>query len=89
MPVLILSMKATDHQRRPAVVFLHGTSKCKEWLRPLLEVDILFSIITSLTLYMITKDRTYCNLICLGHMLHGDMFLLPLILVTVANVQEV
>ncbi|XP_062165247.1 uncharacterized protein LOC133871829 [Alnus glutinosa] len=37
LPVLILSMKENNHQRRPAVVFLHSTHKCKEWLRPLLE----------------------------------------------------
>ncbi|XAR70884.1 hypothetical protein NMG60_11027921 [Bertholletia excelsa] len=36
LPVLILSMKS-NCQRRPAVVFLHSTNKCKEWLRPLLE----------------------------------------------------
>ncbi|XP_057960042.1 uncharacterized protein LOC131152279 [Malania oleifera] len=37
LPVLILSMKECSHQRRPAIVFLHSTHKCKEWLRPLLE----------------------------------------------------
>ncbi|XP_059642610.1 uncharacterized protein LOC132284517 [Cornus florida] len=37
LPVLILSMKESNYQRRPAVVFLHSTNKCKEWLRPLLE----------------------------------------------------
>ncbi|KAG5562565.1 hypothetical protein RHGRI_005333 [Rhododendron griersonianum] len=37
LPVLILSMKESSHHRRPAVVFLHGNNKCKEWLRPLLE----------------------------------------------------
>ncbi|KAH7839699.1 hypothetical protein Vadar_007503 [Vaccinium darrowii] len=37
LPVLILSLKDTSHQRKPAVVFLHSTKKCKEWLRPLLE----------------------------------------------------
>ncbi|KAB1204382.1 putative esterase YitV [Morella rubra] len=37
LPVLILSMKENNHQRRPAVVFLHSTHKCKEWLRPLLQ----------------------------------------------------
>ncbi|KAK9273991.1 hypothetical protein L1049_018805 [Liquidambar formosana] len=37
LPVLILSMKENIHQRRPAIVFLHSTNKCKEWLRPLLE----------------------------------------------------
>ncbi|KAG6649345.1 hypothetical protein CIPAW_07G206000 [Carya illinoinensis] len=37
LPVLILSMKESNPQRRPAVVFLHSTHKCKEWLRPLLE----------------------------------------------------
>ncbi|XP_065851379.1 uncharacterized protein [Euphorbia lathyris] len=36
LPVLILSLKDTK-ERRPAVVFLHSTNKCKEWLRPLLE----------------------------------------------------
>ncbi|KAL9227295.1 hypothetical protein vseg_003000 [Gypsophila vaccaria] len=37
LPVLILSMKQTDEAKRPAVVFMHSTHKCKEWLRPLLE----------------------------------------------------
>ncbi|CAH9076549.1 unnamed protein product [Cuscuta europaea] len=37
LPVLILSMKEMNQTRRPAIVFLHSTSKCKEWLRPLLE----------------------------------------------------
>ncbi|KAL7590253.1 hypothetical protein Lser_V15G39463 [Lactuca serriola] len=37
LPVLILSMKENTHSKRPAVVFLHSTNKCKEWLRPLLE----------------------------------------------------
>ncbi|GFZ08450.1 alpha/beta-Hydrolases superfamily protein [Actinidia rufa] len=37
LPVLILSMKESNHQKRQAVVFLHSTNKCKEWLRPLLE----------------------------------------------------
>ncbi|KAK9699845.1 hypothetical protein RND81_08G198700 [Saponaria officinalis] len=37
LPVLILSMKQTDEEKRPAIVFLHSTHKCKEWLRPLLE----------------------------------------------------
>ncbi|GAU14202.1 hypothetical protein TSUD_307620 [Trifolium subterraneum] len=38
LPVLILSLKESDIQkRRPAVVFLHSTNKYKEFLRPLLE----------------------------------------------------
>ncbi|OAY85121.1 uncharacterized protein LOC109721687 [Ananas comosus] len=37
LPVLILSMKEASSQRRPAIVFLHSSYKCKEWLRPLLE----------------------------------------------------
>lgn len=37
LPVLIISMKEKSDQKRPAVVFLHSTHKCKEWLRPLLE----------------------------------------------------
>ncbi|KAH9615381.1 hypothetical protein KSS87_012228 [Heliosperma pusillum] len=37
LPVLILSMKQTCKAKRPAIVFLHSTHKCKEWLRPLLE----------------------------------------------------
>ncbi|KAK2661197.1 hypothetical protein Ddye_007730 [Dipteronia dyeriana] len=37
LPVLILSLKEIKDQKRPAVVFLHSTHKCKEWLRPLLE----------------------------------------------------
>lgn len=37
LPVLILSIKESTPQRRPAIVFLHSSYKCKEWLRPLLE----------------------------------------------------
>ncbi|XP_073123549.1 uncharacterized protein [Henckelia pumila] len=37
LPVLILKLKNTGEKRRPAIVFLHSTNKCKEWLRPLLE----------------------------------------------------
>ncbi|EEF45890.1 putative esterase YitV isoform X2 [Ricinus communis] len=37
LPMLILSMKHDSKEKRPAVVFLHSTNKCKEWLRPLLE----------------------------------------------------
>lgn len=35
--MLILSLKEENNVRRPAIVFLHSTNKCKEWLRPLLE----------------------------------------------------
>ncbi|KAK7311792.1 hypothetical protein RJT34_10150 [Clitoria ternatea] len=38
LPLLILKLKESDEQRRkPVVVFLHGTNKYKEALRPLLE----------------------------------------------------
>ncbi|XP_054788478.1 uncharacterized protein LOC129294279 [Prosopis cineraria] len=37
LPALILSLKENTNQRRPAVVFLHSTNKCKEFLRPLLK----------------------------------------------------
>ncbi|XP_062108821.1 uncharacterized protein LOC133819559 isoform X2 [Humulus lupulus] len=37
LPVLIISMKEDNERKRPAVVFLHRTTTCKEWLRPLLE----------------------------------------------------
>ncbi|XWS17729.1 hypothetical protein CRYUN_Cryun33cG0092200 [Craigia yunnanensis] len=37
LPLLILSMEESNQEKRPAVVFLHSTHKCKEWLRPLLE----------------------------------------------------
>ncbi|KAL6556617.1 hypothetical protein OROGR_005905 [Orobanche gracilis] len=37
LPVLLLKLKADSQRRSPAVVFLHSTNKCKEWLRPLLE----------------------------------------------------
>ncbi|KAD3067612.1 hypothetical protein E3N88_35492 [Mikania micrantha] len=37
LPVLILSMKESTLSKRPAIVFLHSTNKCKEWVRPLLE----------------------------------------------------
>ncbi|XP_020695645.1 uncharacterized protein LOC110109084 [Dendrobium catenatum] len=37
LPVLILSMNKSDQKKRPAIVFIHSSYKCKEWLRPLLE----------------------------------------------------
>ncbi|CAH8353493.1 unnamed protein product [Eruca vesicaria subsp. sativa] len=38
LPLLILSLKEKkSEERRPAVVFMHGTSANKEWLRPWLE----------------------------------------------------
>ncbi|GLJ29420.1 hypothetical protein SUGI_0580010 [Cryptomeria japonica] len=37
LPVLILRLKDSEVKQRPAVVFLHSSYKCKEWLRPLLE----------------------------------------------------
>ncbi|KAK1314884.1 hypothetical protein QJS10_CPA06g00697 [Acorus calamus] len=37
LPVLILSLKGSKLQRRPAIVILHSSYKSKEWLRPLLE----------------------------------------------------
>ncbi|KAL8237270.1 hypothetical protein R6Q59_018351 [Mikania micrantha] len=37
LPVLILSLKENTRSKRPAIVFLHSTNKCKEWIRPLLE----------------------------------------------------
>ncbi|KAH0672958.1 hypothetical protein KY284_024045 [Solanum tuberosum] len=37
LPFLVLSMKETNKKKRPAIVFLHSTNKCKEWLRPLLQ----------------------------------------------------
>ncbi|KAK4388850.1 hypothetical protein Sango_2222000 [Sesamum angolense] len=37
LPVLLLKLKENNLKRRPAIVFLHSTHKCKEWLRPLLE----------------------------------------------------
>lgn len=45
LPLLILSMKESDKENRPAVVFLHSTHKCKEWLRPLLEVGSFLSLL--------------------------------------------
>ncbi|XP_042497277.1 putative hydrolase YtaP [Macadamia integrifolia] len=37
LPVLILSMKDSKDERKPAIVFLHCTNSCKEQIRPLLE----------------------------------------------------
>ncbi|XP_050215253.1 uncharacterized protein LOC130014441 [Mercurialis annua] len=36
LPMLILSLKERNY-KRPAIVFLHCTHTCKEWLRPMLE----------------------------------------------------
>uniref|UniRef100_A0A1D1XCY6 Putative hydrolase YtaP n=1 Tax=Anthurium amnicola TaxID=1678845 RepID=A0A1D1XCY6_9ARAE len=37
LPVLILSLKESKQEKRPAIVFLHSSYKSKEWVRPLLE----------------------------------------------------
>ncbi|KAJ0986051.1 hypothetical protein J5N97_004407 [Dioscorea zingiberensis] len=37
LPVLIMSLRESPRKRRPSIVFLHSSYKCKEWLRPLLE----------------------------------------------------
>ncbi|CAA7025939.1 unnamed protein product [Microthlaspi erraticum] len=37
LPLLILSLKESGEERRPAIVFMHGTNTNKEWLRPWLE----------------------------------------------------
>ncbi|KAL2940071.1 putative esterase YitV [Bienertia sinuspersici] len=37
LPVLIVRMKQNSETKRPAIVLLHSTHMCKEWLRPLLE----------------------------------------------------
>ncbi|XP_010454911.1 PREDICTED: uncharacterized protein LOC104736592 [Camelina sativa] len=37
LPLLILSLKKSSEQRRPAIVFMHGGTTNKEWLRPWLE----------------------------------------------------
>ncbi|XP_052622943.1 uncharacterized protein LOC111902733 isoform X2 [Lactuca sativa] len=41
LPVLILSKKESTHSKRPAVVFLHSSHTCKEWVRPLLELPLI------------------------------------------------
>uniref|UniRef100_A0A0E0L891 Peptidase S9 prolyl oligopeptidase catalytic domain-containing protein n=1 Tax=Oryza punctata TaxID=4537 RepID=A0A0E0L891_ORYPU len=37
VPVLLLKLNDTTPKRKPVIVFLHSSYKCKEWLRPLLE----------------------------------------------------
>ncbi|KAL6606694.1 hypothetical protein ACP70R_042347 [Stipagrostis hirtigluma subsp. patula] len=37
LPVLLLRLNDTVPKRKPVVVLLHSSYKCKEWLRPLLE----------------------------------------------------
>ncbi|KAJ4867670.1 alpha/beta-Hydrolases superfamily protein [Raphanus sativus] len=37
LPLLILSLKDKSVEKRPAVVFMHGSGTNKEWLRPFLE----------------------------------------------------
>ncbi|KAK8958663.1 hypothetical protein KSP40_PGU020352 [Platanthera guangdongensis] len=37
LPVLILSRKQSVLKKRPAIVIIHSSYKCKEWLRPLLD----------------------------------------------------
>ncbi|KAG0462675.1 hypothetical protein HPP92_021151 [Vanilla planifolia] len=37
LPVLLLSLKQSTKTKRPVVVFIHSSYKCKEWLYPLLE----------------------------------------------------
>jgi len=38
LPVLLLKLNDHVPKRKPVIVFLHSSYKCKEWLRPLLEV---------------------------------------------------
>uniref|UniRef100_A0A453QTG9 Peptidase S9 prolyl oligopeptidase catalytic domain-containing protein n=1 Tax=Aegilops tauschii subsp. strangulata TaxID=200361 RepID=A0A453QTG9_AEGTS len=38
LPVLLLKLNDTAPERKPVVVILHSSYKCKEWLRPLLEL---------------------------------------------------
>ncbi|EPS62526.1 hypothetical protein M569_12263, partial [Genlisea aurea] len=40
VPVLLLKLRENSQEKRPTVVFLHSTHKCKEWLRPLLEAYV-------------------------------------------------
>ncbi|XP_020517734.1 uncharacterized protein LOC18425587 isoform X1 [Amborella trichopoda] len=44
LPVLILSLRERNQYRRPAVVSLHSSYKCKEWIRPLLEGYVAVSV---------------------------------------------
>uniref|UniRef100_A0A0D9WM83 Peptidase S9 prolyl oligopeptidase catalytic domain-containing protein n=1 Tax=Leersia perrieri TaxID=77586 RepID=A0A0D9WM83_9ORYZ len=37
LPVLLLKLNDTAPKRKPVIVILHSSYKCKEWLRPLLE----------------------------------------------------
>ncbi|KAG0512954.1 hypothetical protein BDA96_10G059600 [Sorghum bicolor] len=37
VPALLLKLNDPIPKRKPAIVFLHSSYKCKEWLRPLLE----------------------------------------------------
>ncbi|CAM0912912.1 unnamed protein product [Alopecurus aequalis] len=37
LPVLLLRLNDTAPKRKPVIVLLHSSYKCKEWLRPLLE----------------------------------------------------
>ncbi|WVZ82394.1 hypothetical protein U9M48_029660 [Paspalum notatum var. saurae] len=37
VPVLLLKLNDPVPKRKPVIVFLHSSYKCKEWLRPLLE----------------------------------------------------
>ncbi|XP_039806205.1 putative esterase YitV isoform X2 [Panicum virgatum] len=37
LPVLLLKLNDHVPKRKPVIVFLHSSYKCKEWLRPLLE----------------------------------------------------
>ncbi|CAN6190785.1 unnamed protein product [Urochloa humidicola] len=37
VPVLLLKLNGPVPKRKPVIVFLHSSYKCKEWLRPLLE----------------------------------------------------
>ncbi|KAL5224995.1 hypothetical protein ABZP36_011634 [Zizania latifolia] len=37
VPVLLLKINDTTPKRKPVIVLLHSSYKCKEWLRPLLE----------------------------------------------------
>ncbi|KAI3938658.1 hypothetical protein MKW92_043792 [Papaver armeniacum] len=73
LPVLILSLKGSEHQKRPAIVFLHITNKCKEWLRPLLEAYasrgyIVVAIDSRYHGEQAKNMTTYKDSMCLSHL---------------------
>jgi hypothetical protein len=88
VPVLLLRLNDPAPKRKPVAVLLHSSYKCKEWLRPLLEVNNRSHLKSAPSmsstgcyyLLLFLREGCYYLLSCLHicrHMPPGVIFLLP------------